>query len=72
MIKKILSLILALISPFVLFAQSMGGDVEMADGLRASGKIYIVVIVLCLIFLGLAIYMWRLDKKISKLEKQSS
>jgi len=44
--------------------------VQMADGLRSSGKIYVVVAVLLTVLLGLFLYLFRLDKKISKLEKR--
>ena len=43
---------------------------EMADALRASGKIYVVVAVLVIILLGLFIYVISLDRKISRLEKE--
>ena len=43
--------------------------VEMADGLRSSGKIYVVVLVLVTIFAGVVFYVVRLDRKITKLEK---
>jgi len=45
--------------------------VEMADGLRANGKIYVVVLVLVTILAGVLFYVVRLDRKISKLEKES-
>jgi protein-S-isoprenylcysteine O-methyltransferase Ste14 len=44
--------------------------VEMADGLRANGKIYVVVAVVVTILLGILIYLWQLDRKIGKLEKE--
>jgi len=44
--------------------------VEMADGLRANGKIYVVVLVLVTILAGVLFYMVRLDRKIGKLEKE--
>jgi CcmD family protein len=52
-------------------AQDAGGrkPVEMADGLRANGKIYVVIIVVVTILLGLFAYVIRLDRKISRLEK---
>lgn len=50
------------------FAQS---KVEMAFDLRSSGKIYVVVLVLLVIFAGVAFYLFLLDKKISKLEKEA-
>ena len=41
-----------------------------ATGLRAEKKIYVVVVVLLTILAGLFIYVARLDRKISRLEKQ--
>lgn len=49
----------------------MAQGVEMADALRQSGKIYVVVAVIAVIFAGLAIYLFSLDKKISKIERAS-
>lgn len=49
------------------FAQT---DVEMADGMRANGKIYVVVAVLAVILFGLFIFLINLDRKISRLEKE--
>jgi CcmD family protein len=46
-----------------------GKPVEMADRLRADGKIYVVIVVLVTIFLGIVAYVIRLDRKISRLEK---
>lgn len=46
-----------------------GSPVEMATGMRSSGKIYVVVAVLSMILIGLFIYVFTLDRKISKLEK---
>lgn len=52
------------------FAQANESGVEMATGLRSSGKIYVVVLVLVILFVGLAIYLFSIDRKISKLEKE--
>ena len=43
---------------------------QMADALRSSGKIYVVVIVLVIILIGLFIYLINTDRKISRLEKK--
>ena len=51
------------------FAQNEN-TVEMADALHANGKIYIVVGVLVIIFIGLITYLISIDRKISKLEKE--
>lgn len=45
-------------------------QVEMADSLRESGKIYVVVIIIAIIFLGIVAYLVNLDRKIAKLEKE--
>ncbi|MGH2624419.1 MAG: CcmD family protein [Sphingobacterium sp.] len=49
-----------------LFAQ---GKIEMADGLRSEGKIYVVVLVMLVIFSAVAVYLFTIDRKITKLEK---
>ena len=49
------------------FAQDK--SVEMADGMRSNGKIYIVVAVCLTILIGLFLYMVRIDMKMSKIEK---
>jgi len=43
--------------------------VEMATGLYQSGKIYVVVGVLAIIFIGILAYLIMLDRKVGKLEK---
>lgn len=48
---------------------SKAQDVEMADQLRGEGKIYVVIGVILIILTGLFIYLIRLDRKLSKLEK---
>ncbi len=53
------------------FAQSRMPEVEMADALRANGKIYVVVIIACIVFAGIAAYLIHLDRKIGKLEKEA-
>jgi len=50
------------------FAQAADAP-EMADGLRASGKIYVVVAVVIVIVAGLLLYLITLDRKVSRLEK---
>ncbi len=52
------------------FAQDNCEQVEMAEGLYQSGKIYVVVAALAIIFIGIVIYLISLDRKISKLEKE--
>lgn len=47
-------------------------DVEMASSLRDSGKIYVVVATVVLIFIGMVIYLIKLDRKISKIENEEN
>lgn len=69
--KKIISLLLLLCAFVVTLAQAdQGEQPEMADALRSNGKIYVVVAVVVTILLGLFIYLFRLDRKISRLEKE--
>lgn len=44
--------------------------VEMADRMRADGKIYVVVAILSLILVGLLAYVFTTDRKITRLEKK--
>lgn len=43
--------------------------VEMADKMRSEGKIYVVVVVMSIVFIGLSVYLFMLDRKIGKLER---
>jgi CcmD family protein len=52
-----------------LFAQDNG--VEMADGLRSNGKIYVVVICIVIILVGLLAYLFSIDKRLKKIEKEN-
>lgn len=61
-----MTLILLLLH-FSLFAQQ---EVEMADTLRSEGKIYVVVAIMLVIFVGLIGYLFRMDRKVSRLEKK--
>ena len=58
-----------LVFQFFAWTQENDKPVEMADGMRSNGRIYVVVAVVLTIFTGIIIYLIRLDKKISKLEK---
>lgn len=45
---------------------------EMAVGMRANGKIYVVVAVVVTILAGVILYLVSIDRKLRKLEKQQS
>ena len=62
-----------LITTFLLLASiaRCGAETAMADAMRSNGKIYVVVVVLATIFTGIFGYLVYLDRKISKIEKES-
>lgn len=59
-----------MVATMQLFAQDNG--VEMADTLRNNGKIYVVVICIVIILLGLLAYLFNIDKRLKKIEKESN
>jgi tetrahydromethanopterin S-methyltransferase subunit D len=64
-----LALLAVLCGP-VLMAQE--NKPEMADLMRSNGKIYVVVAVCLTILIGLFIYVFSIDRKVSRLEKNKS
>lgn len=70
MMKKLATLLLLiLINQLNVLAQSSNA-VEMATELRSSGKIYVVVLVIVLLFVGVTAYLISIDRKLNKLEKR--
>ncbi len=45
-------------------------DADQTTGLRSEGKIYVVVIVVGIIFLGIILYLSSIDLRVRKLEKK--
>jgi uncharacterized membrane protein YciS (DUF1049 family) len=71
MMKSIKLLILiTLIIPSMEVAAQSTEKVEMADVLRQDGKIYTVVFGLVIILTAMIILLIRVDRKISRLERQ--
>ena len=64
--KSILSFVVLLLAGTSLAQDS--DKIDMAEQMMASGKIYVVIAVLLLIFLGIVVYLIALDRKIGKLE----
>lgn len=67
--KKIVLFIITFISSLTVFAQD--NSVEMADELRASGKIYVVVAVMLLLFTAFILYLFSIDRRLKKAEKEN-
>jgi CcmD family protein len=64
--KKIIPFLVLLLTSLNLFAQE---EVQMADQMRADGKIWVVVAVIAIVFIGIITYLVLLDRKINKIEK---
>ncbi len=65
-VVKAIQVMLVMLIATPLLAQSNG----LENTFFESGKIKVVMGVAVIIFVGIAIYLFRLDKKISKLEKE--
>jgi CcmD family protein len=63
--KKLIAVFTLLL--FIFFANAQ--EVTMADAMKENGKIYVVIAVMLTILAGLVLYLVRLDRKISNLEK---
>ena len=69
--KKWILIVIGNLCSLSVFSQSPASEsIEMADVMRTSGKIYVVVLVILVILTGLILYLIRLDRKISKLEAE--
>ena len=64
--KKLIFVLSALLINISAFAQ----QAEMADAMRSSGKIYVVVGTIAIIFVGLAAYLFSLDRRLTRIENQ--
>jgi hypothetical protein len=51
------------------FASQAQQQAEMADAMRSNGKIFVVVGVILIVVTGLFVYLFSLDKKVSRIEK---
>lgn len=67
--KKTILTVLAFFMVNLVNAQ--GDRPEMADAMRANGKIYVVMVVCLIILIGLFMYVYRVDRKITRLEKET-
>ena len=65
--KKVSFIALLLLSSLIASAQA--NSVEMADVMHRDGKIYVVVATIVVFFAGLAIYLFSIDRRLSKIEK---
>lgn len=48
---------------------SYASDIEMSDRMRADGMIWVVIAVLCIIFTGILVFLFMIERRLKKLEK---
>lgn len=70
MMKKVSTLLLLILVTHLNSLAQSASAVEMATGLRSSGKIYVVVAAIVIVFVGLVGYLVSIDRKLSKMEKK--
>lgn len=66
--KNLLRILIGLMAFLPVSVMAQG--VEMADVLRSNGKIYVVVGVIAIIFVGLIVYLITIDRRLTKIEKE--
>ncbi|MEO8404283.1 MAG: CcmD family protein [Chitinophagaceae bacterium] len=64
--KRLAFILITLLSSMLLHAQGS----SIGNTMRSNGRIYVVIAVILIILAGLILYLIRLDKKISKFEKE--
>ena len=67
-VKRLLFMVSCLCINTILFAQDKQSTEEI---MRSNGKIYVVVAVCLTILIGLFLYVFIVDRKISKIEKDN-
>jgi hypothetical protein len=65
-VKSILLFLFFVLTSVLANAQD---EVQMADQMRSNGRIYVVVAVMVALLLGFLLYLVRVDRKVSKLER---
>jgi CcmD family protein len=63
-------LILLLLLTFTAVFAKADTSVDLDEALRRDGKIYVVVSIICIIFIGLAVYLFTIDRRLKKIEKE--
>lgn len=68
--KKLAKILLTLAFAFMGTVSQAQDEIQMADTMRSNGSIYVVVGIILVVLAGFIIYLFMLDRKISKLEKE--
>ena len=66
--KKAFSLLILFVLATI---TSANAQTESPDFMRSTGKIYVTIAVLCIIFSGIVLFLIHLDRKLTRLEKEN-
>ena len=66
--KKILPFVAFILLSFI--PSLINAQATSPDFLRSTGKIYVVVAVIVVVFIGIIFFLVRLDRKLTKIENQ--
>ena len=69
-IRTILYFFILALSTIVVKAQEGTAKTDFGETMRSNGRIYVVIAVILTILIGLILYVVRLDRKMSKMEKE--
>ncbi len=68
-LRYVVSVLLLMLMTIYVQAQEPVSKSGFGETMRSNGRIYVVVAVMLTILAGLVLYLVRLDRKISKIEK---
>jgi uncharacterized membrane protein len=69
-VKQIILMVIAFVYYSSVMAQDVATDTKTGEGfMRTEGKVYVVAAVVITILIGLLIYVARIDRKLTKMEK---
>lgn len=66
--KNLFAIMMFMLLAFTSHAQE--ANVEMADAMRSSGKIYVVIGVIAIIFICVLLLLISIERKLSRLENE--
>ncbi|MFN8153162.1 MAG: CcmD family protein [Bacteroidia bacterium] len=67
--KSLLKLF-ACISAFLLTCPAKAQAIEMSEGMRSEGKIYVVIVIAFFVLAVMSIYMISIDRRVRKMENK--
>ena len=68
--KNLFFLFTAMLLTTIVKAQDVESKTAFGETMRSNGRIYVVLAVMLTILAGLILYLVRLDRKITKVEKE--